>query len=299
MTLETDGTPGPGSAFAPAVQPETVPDPEQVQVDDTGEPEPEPELIDWEDGGKKYKVPAPLKDSLLRQKDYTQKTQTVSERQRQLDEREKSLTSWRDTEAAQQRNLGALALVDHQLSQFTQGQNGQMIGAHQVDWVAWQAQNPQEAQKALLRAQALQQQRQGLAAQVDEGKRKHEADSNAKIAQRIQATRDFAQKEIPGWTPDLDAELTEYAIREGLAHDVDDILRQLSPAFYKMVWQSRNWAAAQVERAKAAKAEAESVVTPLQTVGSRSGGPAPSRKPLSKIDNMDEYVAARKAGRKS
>ena len=52
----------------------------------TDEAESEVEDVDWE--GKKYAVPKELKDALMRQSDYTRKTQEIAETRRALEAKE-------------------------------------------------------------------------------------------------------------------------------------------------------------------------------------------------------------------
>lgn len=76
-------------------------DDESQQVDESGHEEEQPEddgLVDAEYEGKTYRVPTELKDALLRQADYTQKTQAIAEQKRMteqymqaLQEREQAL----------------------------------------------------------------------------------------------------------------------------------------------------------------------------------------------------------------
>lgn len=68
-----------------AEEEEYEPDPQPVvEGDDTEESE-EPQFVDVEYDGKLYEVPAELKDALLRQQDYTTKTQEVSSSRKELE----------------------------------------------------------------------------------------------------------------------------------------------------------------------------------------------------------------------
>lgn len=61
-------------------------------TDDESQQQADPDVEEVEYEGAKFKVPKVLKEALLRNADYTQKTQQVSERQKALDAREQSLT---------------------------------------------------------------------------------------------------------------------------------------------------------------------------------------------------------------
>ena len=80
---------------APEVDAESYSDDETPEADadgapDEGQPEDDTEEVDWD--GAKYRVPKPLKDALLRQADYTRKTQELAEQRRTVEQHFTSLT---------------------------------------------------------------------------------------------------------------------------------------------------------------------------------------------------------------
>ena len=74
---------------APEVDAESYSDDETPEADaegapDEGQPEDDTEEVDWD--GAKYRVPKPLKDALLRQADYTRKTQELADQRRTVEQ---------------------------------------------------------------------------------------------------------------------------------------------------------------------------------------------------------------------
>ena len=87
----------------------------KVATDDAPDDEPDAELEEIEHDGKKHKVPKELKDSFLRQQDYTRKTQEVAEARKTVE------TSWREAQQTTQQ----LVQAQNALVQFAQAAIGQ------------------------------------------------------------------------------------------------------------------------------------------------------------------------------
>ena len=273
---------------------------EASETDDEGEETDEeveqaPELIDWDLGdGKTVNVPASVKDHLLRQADYTRKTQAVAERERELESERESLTGFGKLSKEMQANVGRLASVDEQLAKFARGANGQMVSVDDIDWVTWQQTNPQEAAKAVQRAQTLQQQRASLQRNVEEGQKKYESETKQQAAKRLQETRAFAEKEIPNWSPDREKQLADTVIsklsdraKQLLGDNIDPSLLSVLDA----ALDGYRYREARATKAKRAMVKQKDNVTPLKTVAQRRGGGSGSE--LSDKLSTAEWIARR------
>lgn len=125
------------AAFERAGMKDPEPPPEADEFEDAGEsvseaepeaaaetaeteeaPEAEAEEVEYE--GKAYKLPKELKDALLRQQDYTKKTQEVAERRRFVEQQEQALELHRQFNEQHSEKVGQLRALEAQLQQFSQ-----------------------------------------------------------------------------------------------------------------------------------------------------------------------------------
>lgn len=124
--------------------------------------------------GKQYRLPKELKEALLRQKDYTQKTQEVAENRRMLEEREQAFQA----QSAFQQQHFAKAVEAHTLGE-------QLQQFAQVDWDKLADENPAEAMKLHARYVALQNKHAGIEREMQ--------GLNGQFSQQMAETRQKAQ----------------------------------------------------------------------------------------------------------
>ena len=244
-------------------------------------PEPEEDLeeFDWE--GKKIKGPKGLKDGLLRQADYTRKTQEIAETRRQLEERAQHIEQQTKAGEEEMNARAALISIDSDLKSY-----------ENVDWDAWEAQDLFAAQAGFRKFQQLQQARGQVANVLGERQKARTETAQQETAKRLQETRQFAETKIKGWSPDVDAKITEFATKE-LGFDWNTLKNAYTPAVYKALHLA--WLGHQAINTKTAPTTAKTPVTePLRVVAAKANPPA--KKNLAEL-SMDEYAAARRAGR--
>lgn len=142
--------------------------------------------------GKTYKLPKELKEALLRQKDYTQKTQDVAERRRILEEQQTAL----QTQAAFQQQHFEKAVEVHTLQQ-------QLQQFSQVNWEKLAEESPAEYLKWDRKYRELEKQA-NQAAQEMQG-------LTGKFSQTMEETRQKAQaqclQELRKDFPDIGSEM--------------------------------------------------------------------------------------------
>lgn len=227
-----------------------------------GEQQPvEPELIDVEYEGKVHKLPPELKDALLRTADYTRKTQEVAELRKATEARQAEVDKAYQTS---QEVIEARAIVhniDTQLKQY-----------EGVNWSQLEQEDPMAAMSHWRQYQQLQQQR----GQVAEYLTKTTNDLSEKVAQetdkRLRETRAFAEKEIPGWTPDVDVKIVGFAEKE-LGFTREQLRNSISPAVYKTLHLAMIGAEA-IKRTNAPPKTAQQAPQPLTKVTARANPPA-------------------------
>ena len=210
MADETATNPVEGGDTAEATAPETqeVEQQQAPELDEEGNPvePPEPETEEFEfDDGLKLTVPKDqaqkVKDAILRQADYTRKTQELAEQRKAL-EAERS-TGQQASEAEINARAQVVA-IDQQLQAF---QN--------IDWDAWEEQDPFAAQKGLRQYQMLKDARANAAGQFVQLQHQRTVQAQQDTARRIQEATAVLAREIEGgWDAKKQAETLEGGIRE-------------------------------------------------------------------------------------
>lgn len=287
---------------APELETATQEDGSEVTEEDAPEDK-EPEEADpwagYEDfdfDGEIVKIPSKLKDGYLRTADYTRKTQEVAETRKQLQAREQELNQrFQQTEeeynahlelsqiskhlkqvegidwaAEYQKILSDPALIDDPLAQQAEVNKFQAI--------YMQAQNLTAKQQALLQQTTEAAQRRTEAAQQD-------------TAKRLAATTEFAVKNIKGWTPDLDAKITEFAVKD-LGFDVDTLKGSYTPQIYKTLHLAYLGQQTQIRQQTAKPTQASAQVSATRTVTAKAN-PQATKAPEDMSES--EYFAYREA----
>jgi len=285
-------TPSTETSETPATEPDryegiTEPGEQEVEAttEETGEQQEqaeEPEIADPFTGfdeieidGKKYKVPAEIKDGYLRQADYTRKTQEVATMRNEIKARETVLTELAQISEEEIKAKSAIMGIEAELSRY---QN--------VNWQQWMNEDPVEAQSQYIRAQELEKTRARLNEYSGELVQQRSQKAEQETANRLKATAEFAQKNLKGWTPEVDKKISEFAVRKtGL--DEASISRQITPQLYEVLYLAMLGEQTQQRQIKPASVP----VTPTKTVSAK--GNAQFHKSLDEM-SMEEYADYRK-----
>lgn len=227
-----------------------------------GEQQPtEPELVDVEYEGKIHKLPPELKDALLRTADYTRKTQEVAEQRKAIEARQAEIDQAYQTS---QEVIEARAIAHNIDTQLKQYEN--------VNWQQLENEDPMAAMSHWRQYQMLKDQRGQVAQYLD----KTQAEMSEKVAQetekRLRETRAFAEKEIPGWTPDVDVKIVGFAEKE-LGFTREQLRNSISPAVYKTLHLAMIGAEA-IKRTTTPPKPTQQAPQPLTKVTARANPPA-------------------------
>lgn len=180
---------------------------EEGEPDPNADPEAGFEEIDFE--GETFKVPPKLKEGLLRQADYTKKTQEVAELRKATEVRAQTLeqTAQRQMEFAQDiAQLGAL--------------NGRLEPFNQVpDWPSYIRQGGAQAQADYAEYQALVHQRDRFANELGNKVQQKQAEEQRETAKQIEASRAELAKHIKGYTPEIVSKLVPVGERFGFSSE--------------------------------------------------------------------------------
>lgn len=244
-----------------------------------GDEQPELELADVEYEGKAYKLPPELKDALLRTADYTRKTQEVAEQRKSV---EAKMAEAQAAYQTSQEVIEARAIVHNIDSQLKQYEN--------VNWQALENEDPMAAMSHWRQFQQLQQQRGQVAQYLDKTQNDLSEKAKQATADRLRETRAFAEKELKGWTPDLDNKITEFATKD-LGFTLDSLRDQYTPQVYRTLYLAHIGHLALQKQTAAPKAAAPAA-QPLTKVTTRAN-PPPSG--LDDRLSSDEWLKRRQA----
>lgn len=257
---------------------------------DEGQPEDDTEEVDWD--GEKYRVPKPLKDALLRQADYTRKTQELAEQRRTVEQHFQSLTQQAELQQQTLEHRVNLRTVEQQLQQF---QN--------TDWSAYSANYGAEATAA---AMASWQQYRDAKAELEGAIAKTETDfrqiSERSTANAIAQAEQVLSREIEGWSPQLVTTLAGYAaenfgitpqeLRDSVVNPDGTADTRTFKVLARLHKAETELAQLKAQTQKAQQAAKQASVTPAKAVGQRAGGYKPG---LDDSLPADEWLRRRNA----
>jgi hypothetical protein len=210
---------------------------EQTQdaVEQTDETLPALEEVEWE--GAKYQLPPNLKSALMRQQDYTQKTQEISERARMV----------------------ALQTQRHQIeTQFTQSVEPEMrtlseyeAAIRQYENVNWGSLDTDTLVKTKHNLDLLRESRDQVKEKLA-GKRQEFDQKMQGIQQEsMRRANEILTRSIPKWGPEVQKELAAYGQSEGLT-DVE--LNSITDhRLIKMMHKASQWEKLQAGKSIATK----------------------------------------------
>lgn len=185
---------------------------EQSEAED-GEVEGDEPDAEAEDGeeidleGVKYKVPKAVKEAVLRQADYTRKTQEVAADRKALEAWQSRATQEVEAIKATVEDRVKLATIDQQLERIDA-----------MDWAKYtQSYGADQAMAAMASAQALRNQRADLAAGIAGAEQELARSAEALESSAIAEAQQILARDIPGLNDGIDRHVTETAGRLGFS----------------------------------------------------------------------------------
>lgn len=224
---------------APEVEAEADADESQEAAADEESVEPL-ETIEIE--GTEYEVPTALKQSFMRQSDYTQKTQRIADTMRALELQQESLEqSKREQEFYQSisQELQSVNQIDNWLNQ-------------QRDW---NAMSSEEMMRTKLEMDSYRDYRNQLANVI--GQKQQEFNASQEKAHRdlLEKGHDALRKAIHGWDDAMAKSVSEYAISEGFTEK--EINTITDPRWVKALHKAKLFDELQAGASQAVKAAKE------------------------------------------
>lgn len=247
------------------------------------EPEEEQEEVDYE--GKKYKLPKELKSALLRNSDYTKKTQEVAEMRKQTQAERENF--YKEAQAREQ-DFKAHAEIynyDHQLEQYEKYFETQQ-------WLDVIDGNASEAMKIRTQYETLKSLRDQKGNEIARKVREQSQNQQQAIAKQEEETRTTLQRDIKGWNSELEGKLKEYAKSQGFADHVMAHGLKSDPTAIKTIHKAFLFDQLKKELANKPKQQTE-IKKPIKSIAAKNGGSQFSA-PTSK-DPMEVWLKKRNA----
>lgn len=223
--------------------------------EEEGEEAESDDVDDIELDGETFKVPKKIKEAVLRNEDYTRKTQEVSEQRRQLEQAQVAFQQQVQSTMQNQQAFAQLAAVDQQLQEFAN-----------VDWVQYSEQDPVAAQQLRFQYDNLKDVRNNIAQQISQAQQ-YEA---MQRSQQVAEARSRLQREIKGWNGELANNLTKTA-RDDYGFSEAEVKSLIDPRMVKVLHDAHRFQQL-MRRAKNPKASSAEPTSPVKAV--RGKGPA-------------------------
>lgn len=219
--------------------------------------EQEAEFEEYELDGKVYKVPAEVKPYLLRQADYTKKTQEVAEQRRILESQRQEIEKHVQLQQATFQEAAKVAAMDEQIAQF-----------NQLDWANLSQQDPVKAQELFFQFSQLKDQRNAAATQINAKMQQKALEEQQSYAKRLEDSEAVLRREIPNWSPAVEKQLYDTGVELGFS---DQELKMIAaePRIVKLIYAQMKLN--QIGRKDSAKPQVKPVTTikPKGSIGKK------------------------------
>jgi hypothetical protein len=239
------------------------------------ETQPALEEVEWE--GQKYQLPPQLKSALMRQQDYTQKTQAVSERERMValqQQRQQIEQAFQQTVGPEQQ---ALAELEAAIRQYNN--------------VNWQALDTDSLVKTRHALDMLKEQRGELQKRIEGKRGDFEQQMQATHREALQKANEYLSRAIPKWGVEVQKEIMAYGQTEGYTDVELGAIRD--PRIIKTLHKAMQWD--KLQAGKSIQAKRASGVPPVIKPGAAK--PAPSAQ-VQYADTVKQLHQAKDPSRK-
>lgn len=244
----------------PETEPEQGEEPTEFADDDNpGDPEPsvaDDEFEEVEFGGKAYKLPRELKDAVLRQRDYTRKTQEIAEMRKRLEPLVQVAEEASQAETQAQTELAKVAYRMEQLQSTDWSQSDQMT-----------------IMQAQIEYQALEKQAERLSATAEQARQHRLSVAQQETALRMEEGRKVLAEKIPDFANKA-PRLAEHAMTK-YGFSAEDLASVEDPRFFIALNRLVDLEEQVSKQQTALKAAQKVEVKPVQTLKGNSGRTGP------------------------
>ena len=207
------------------------------------------------------------------QSGYTRKTQELAEQRKALEAQREEFSKLSQTELKAQADVQS---IDEALNEF-----------RQVDWQAWQNQDPQQAQAAFTQYQLLKDRRQDAIGSFQQAREQRTMQEQQQAAERLQKGQERLAKEIPGWNQEKAQELLRFGTELGF--EQSELMAIDDPRMIVALHRAYEGSKVKAKAQTAAKVQAQQAVKPAAKV---RGGKTPTGQ-LDDRNSIDAWMRAR------
>lgn len=252
-----------------------------VEEPEEGQPDDDSEEVQIE--GKAYRVPKAVRPHLLMQADYTRKTQEVSESRKDLERRQTDLENrskaFEETTKARDQNFREVARIvsmDEQLAEFAR-----------INWDELDQRDPVEHGRKFRQYTLLTQQRSALANQVAVRHQELNQQAQRDTAKRFGEFVQSLPREIPDWSPEVNAEVS--GVFERLGFSRDEITKLADIRLIKLARLASKGAKVEQQQRQLTTKPKPAEARPVSQVGART----PPVNRLTDKAPTNDWIAAR------
>ena len=224
--------------------------------EEAGEPDEGSQFVSVEYDGQEYEVPPQLKDALLRQSDYTQKTQSLAEQRKSVEAQAAALQQQAELQQQTIEDVAAVKAIDQQNEQY-----------NALNWDELYNSDVGQASALDRQKRELESQRQNTINRLNENQAKALANQRAEHARIVEEGQKVLKKEIDNWTPELAQTITASGISQGLKEQA--VASITDPVHVKLIDKARRYDEL-VAKQKAAMPKAEPPKSAVKVKGKRA-----------------------------
>ena len=208
---------------------------------ETSEVESPPEFLEVDYNGKTYQVPPELKDALMLQSDYTQKTQEVSNQRSALDLQAQEFKQI----AAEREFMGSIQDEQNQLAQL------QMLEG-QYDQLDWASMSTDEMVRTKHQMDLVGKERGKIMETLKEKQGKWLEERSKTHAQYLSKGKEYLQKTLGKWDEESVKSVGHYMINMGVPEG--EVKALTNPLYVSAFYKAMQWDSLKAKQATTVKA---------------------------------------------
>lgn len=251
---------------------------EEVASDQTPEAVEDEEEVEFE--GKKFKGPKGVKDALLRQQDYTRKTQEVAEQRKQVQQQAELIAKQQQLLTASFEKAAEFKQVQTRLSEF-----------QRLDWQALAEQDPAHATKLMAAYQATRDQAAQKQQELQQSVAQQQQLSAYQRQQLLEKGRAELAQRIPDFSPKLAEQIAENTKSYG--YTPEELEQITDPRLVQILHDAMQFRALKAQQPKAAQklVQAPKVIRPAAPQPVRQNQAALDRlKKTGRAENLIDFL---------
>lgn len=216
--------------------------------------------------GKRYKLPKELKEALLRQSDYTRKTQEVAEQRKMIEQAQAALVQQAESQKVLVKDYAKVEALAERVEAYDK-----------VDWTALSQQDPTSAQQHWMQYQTLKDQQSKLVAEIQAKEHTRSLEAQQATAKQIQQGQEVLSRDIKGWGPELAQKVSKFAT-DNYGVTSEELGSITDPRIIKLLHDAMTFRETQKVTQVAKKAAEVVAIKPVKSLGTKaSSGKDPEK----------------------